>query len=117
MTKIIVVYNSYLTQLLGLDGLVLYPFILISTRMKDTLPSTLKHEMTHVNQINRDGWCRFYCQYCIYTCRDCYANNKYEREAYAAENMALTPAELEILNLPPTFPKTDKEMNLINTNK
>jgi hypothetical protein len=41
-------------------------------------------------------------------CNDCYENNKYEQEAYSTESIALTDAELEILNLPPTFPKTDK---------
>jgi len=41
-------------------------------------------------------------------CNDCYENNQYEQEAYATESTALTKAELEVLNLPPTFPKTDK---------
>lgn len=108
MNKIRVVYESSLAQWLHLDGLVLYPFILISTSQEDTLPSTLKHEVTHVHQIERCGVCNFYCNYCIYMCNDCYENNQYEQEAYATESTALTQAELEILNLPPTFPKTDK---------
>lgn len=95
---------------LQLDGLVLYPFILISTSKEDTLPSTLKHEITHVRQIERDGFCTFYCNYCIYMCKDCYENNKYEQEAYLSENTALTQSDLEVLNLPPTFPKTDKAL-------
>jgi hypothetical protein len=43
-------------------------------------------------------------------CKDCYENNKYEQEAYLSENTALTQSELEVLNLPPTFAKTDKEL-------
>ena len=108
MNNILVVYESYLVRWLHLDGLVLYPFILISTSKEETLPSTLKHEVTHVHQIERDGFCRFYCNYCIYMCNDCYENNQYEQDAYATESTALTKAELEVLNLPPTFPKTDK---------
>ena len=107
MTKIRVVYESCLTRLLRLDGLVLYPFILVSTPKDDTLPSTLKHEVTHVHQIEREGFCKFYCNYCIYMCNDSYKNNIYEQEAYSTESIALTSAELELLNLPSTFPKTD----------
>ncbi len=108
MTTIRVVYNSWFTRLLGLDGLVVYPFMLLSTSMEETMPSTFKHEMTHVRQIERDGWCRFYCQYCMYTCRDSYQNNRYEREAYSAENTALTQTELDRLHLPSTFQNTDR---------
>jgi hypothetical protein len=112
----IVVYNSWLTRLLCLDGLVLYPFILLSTSKEETLPSTLKHELTHVNQIKRDGCRKFYSQYCAFTYRDGYQNNKYEREAYSTECIALTQTELEMLNLPSTFPKTDDEMTMMNAN-
>ncbi len=41
-------------------------------------------------------------------CNDCYKYNKYEQEAYSTESAALTNADLDTLNLPPTFPKTDK---------
>lgn len=110
MNKIKVLYTSWIPRLLSLDGLVLYPFILLSTSYHDTLPSTFKHEMMHVNQIERDGWCRFYCQYCLYTCMYGYENNNYEIEAYSVENTALTQSELHRLHLPPTFPKTDNQM-------
>ena len=108
MSNIRVVYGSSLMRWLNLDGLVLYPLILISTAQEDTLPSTLKHEVTHVRQIERDGVCNFYCNYCIYICKDCYANNKYEQEAYSTESTALNQSDLDLLNLPTTFPKTDK---------
>jgi hypothetical protein len=108
MSKFRVVYESSLMRWLQLDGMVLYPFILISTSKEETLPSTLKHEVTHVRQIERDGVFKFYCNYCVYMCNDCYTNNKYEQEAYATESAALSQNDLETLNLPPTFPKTDK---------
>jgi len=108
MITIRVIYESFIARWLHLDGLVLYPFVLLSTSEEETLPSTLKHEVTHVRQIERDGFCGFYCNYCIYMCNDYYKNNIYEQEAYSTESFALTQAELEILNLPPTFPKTDK---------
>ena len=110
MIQIIVIYESCLTRLLGLDGLVLYPFILVSTPKDDTLPSTLKHEVTHIHQIEREGFCTFYCNYCKYMCNDSYENNRYEQEAYSTESKALTPEELERLHLPPTFPKTDNAL-------
>lgn len=113
MGKIKVIYNSYITWLLNLDGLVLYPFILVSTSNEDTLPSILKHEVTHVHQIEREGFCKFYFHYCILTWTDSYINNKYEQEAYSNENIALTQAELELLNLSPSFPKTDNAMRAI----
>ena len=106
--KIRVIYESYLTRLLGLDGLVLYPFILVSTSKEETLPTILKHEITHVHQIEKDGFCMFYYNYCMYMLNDSYDNNRYEQEAYSTERIALTQAELELLDLPPTFPKTDK---------
>jgi len=114
MSTIKVIYNSYITRLLNLDGLVLYPFVLVSTSNDETLPSILKHEVTHVHQIERDGFCKFYFQYCMYMCVDSYKNNIYEQEAFADENMALTQAEIDLLGLSPTFPKTDAEMCMLN---
>lgn len=110
MSKIKVIYNSYLTRLLNLDGLVLYPFVLVSTSNDETLPSILKHEVTHVHQIERDGFCKFYFQYCMHMCVDSYTNNIYEQEAFKNENSALTQSEIELLHLSPTFPKTDDAM-------
>jgi hypothetical protein len=108
-----VIYNSYITRLLHLDGLVLYPFVLLSTSSDETLPSVLKHEVTHVHQIERDGFCNFYFQYFIHMCAGSYANNIYEREAFSNENTALTRSEIKLLNLPPTFPKTDRAMSIL----
>jgi len=47
-------------------------------------------------------------------CVDSYKNNIYEQEAFADENTALTQAEIDLLGLSPTFPKTDAEMCMLN---
>ena len=107
MSKIKVIYNSYITRFLNLDGLVLYPFVLLSTSNDETLPSILKHEVTHVHQVEREGFCKFYFQYCKKMWFDSYINNIYEQEAFEKENRALTQSEIKLLNLSPTFPKTD----------
>lgn len=114
MSRIKVIYNSYITRLLNLDGLVLYPFILLSTTIDETLPSILKHEVTHVHQIEREGFCKFYFHYCKNMWFDSYTNNIYEQEAFSNETIALTQTEVELLNLPPTFPKTDGAMCMLN---
>ena len=114
MSKIKVIYNSYITRLLNLDGLVLYPFVLLSTSIDETLPSVLKHEVTHVRQVEREGFCKFYFSYCINMCFDSYKNNIYEQEAFSNETNALTQSEIKLLNLPPTFPKSDHDMSMQN---
>ena len=114
MSKVKVIYNSYITRLLNLDGLVLYPFVLVSTTNDETLPSILKHEVTHVHQIERDGFCKFYFRYFTHMLIDSYTNNIYEQEAFSNENNALTQSEIKLLNLSPTFPKTDDAMYMLN---
>ena len=109
MSEIKVIYNSYITRFLNLDGLVLYPFVLLSTSNDETLPSILKHEVTHVHQVKREGFCKFYLQYCKNMWFDSYINNIYEQEAFEKENRALTQSEIKLLNLSPTFPKTDNK--------
>jgi len=124
MHTIRVVFESTLTRCLQLDGLVLFPFVFISSSIVDTLPSTLKHEVTHVHQIAREGLCNFYWNYCTDLCKNSYTHNKYEQEAYSAESVALTREELQMLGLPPTFPKTDrsfrkqrKQLGVLNSTK
>ena len=54
------IYNSRLLHCLNLDGLVIYPFVFIATKKEETLPSVIKHEMVHVKQVKREGFCLFY---------------------------------------------------------
>lgn len=45
----------------------------------------LRHERTHIMQMERDGWGRFHLTYFWYLLRYGYWNNPYEIEARAAE--------------------------------
>lgn len=90
-----IVYDLKILKYLGLDGLVLYPYVLISTKKEETSPVVLKHELTHVEQIERDGIFAFYSSYVLDILRwksvdKAYENNKYEIEAYKKERSKLT---------------------------
>jgi len=116
MTDITVIYNSAILRWIGLEGLVLYPYILLATTKEETRPSVYKHEITHVHQVNREGFCGFYYKYFKHICSKIYSNsfseifleNEFENEAYKNENRPLSKQELLELNLPVSFPKTDK---------
>jgi len=99
------IFNSSFTQFFGLDGIVLYPFVLISTTRKETPRNVLKHELVHVAQIRREGGpIRFYTKYVYSTVKrwietgdlgKAYDENEYEVEAYGTEHKPLTKAEKE----------------------
>ena len=69
-----IIYDSKLTQYLGIDGLVLYPFVLISNKEDEAKPSLLKHELTHVHQVKREGFCKFYSKYLFYIVTNVWKN-------------------------------------------
>ena len=104
--KPIIIYNCLLTQIIELDGIVLFPFVLISTKEDETLPSVIKHELTHVRQIYREGFFSFYYQYlCLiiknklyYTSNSLFSNNFFEDEAYEIENEPLTEEDKLLSN-------------------
>ena len=104
--KPIIIYNCLFTQLMDLDGLVLFPFILISTKEEETLPSVMKHELTHVRQIYREGFFSFYFQYgymmmknSFYCTNDSlFSNNSFEDEAYEIEDEPLTQEDKLLSN-------------------
>ena len=58
-----IVYESKVAKFLGVDGLVLYPFVLLPKTKEDTDEVVVKHVFTHVEQIERDGVCAFYFSY------------------------------------------------------
>jgi hypothetical protein len=100
--KPIIIYNSKITNYFNLDGLVLYPFILISANKENTSLTTLKHEFIHIEQIKRHGIFQFYIQYLkyifkIYNETDdilrAFIENEFEEEAYNRENEPLTNEE------------------------
>jgi len=98
------IFDSSFLQFLGLDGIVLWPFVFISTERNNTPPHILKHELVHVAQIRREGGplC-FYSKYAYSILKDwiktgnldeAYQENPYEKEAYEKENFPLTETEL-----------------------
>ena len=46
----------------------------------------LRHELAHVRQFRQQGYLRFLFNYFVESIRNGYYNNKYEKEARAAEN-------------------------------
>ena len=104
--KPILIYNCLFTQIMKLDGLVLFPFVLISTKEEETLPSVIKHELTHVRQIYREGFFSFYFQYvCMmmknisyFTTYSLFSNNSFEDEAYNIENEPLNKEDKLLSN-------------------
>jgi hypothetical protein len=101
--KPIIIYNSFITKYFELDGLVLYPFILISEKKENTPLSTLKHEFIHIEQIKRIGIFQFYYQYLHYILKSfnetddlsrAFIENKFEEEAYNRENETFTKEEM-----------------------
>lgn len=65
-----------------IDGIVLWPFILMRSRMDDGANWLYVHEYEHVKQIERDGLVVFYFKYLYYQLRYGYEKNPYEVEAY-----------------------------------
>jgi hypothetical protein len=105
--KPIIIYNCLFTRLMKLDGIVLFPFVLISTKEEETLPSVIKHELTHVRQIYREGFFSFYFQYvCMmmknisyfYSTDSLFSNNSFEDEAYEIENEPLNEKDKLLSN-------------------
>jgi len=103
----IIIYNSKITKYFNLDGLVLYPFILISEKKENTSIITLKHELIHIEQIERYGVFYFYYKYLTYILKFWnekddiirgFIENEFEEEAYSRENEPLTKEELLLIN-------------------
>ena len=99
----VVVFNSSFTKFFELDGIVLYPFVLISETRENTMPSTLKHELMHVKQVQREGFLGFYCKYASYIAntlwetgdlQKAFIENEFEDEAYGIEMVSLDSDDL-----------------------
>jgi len=102
-----VIYDSWIPRLLSIQGIVLYPFILIATPKKDTRSYIIKHELVHVKQITRIGCCRFYTLYIYSMFNSCFQkgncytvlyDNEFEDEAYEIEDYPLTKDEMKLVN-------------------
>ena len=101
--KFCYVFGSSFTRYFDLDGIVIYPFVFITETKENTSPRTLKHELTHVEQVRREGPLKFYTNYLnhVYTSwrengnfSTAFIRNEYEDEAYANESNPLTDDEV-----------------------
>ena len=109
------IYESSLARFFDIHGLVLYPFVLINESEENTLPSTIKHELTHVRQVQRDGFCRFYIKYFVHVIKyllkgdinGAFTKHVYEIEAYSIEMDALNENDIHLASRKGC--KTDKE--------
>ena len=101
--KFYYIFDSSFTKFFNLEGIVLWPFVFISKPKDKTSPRILKHELTHVAQVRREGPLKFYAKYLYYIYKSRQQNgnfqnaffyNEYEDEAYENENYPLTEEEV-----------------------
>lgn len=69
---------------------VIFPFMLFRDYKQDVDDTLFRHEWEHVEQVQRDGWFKFYLLYIWYSIRYGYKNNPYEVAARAAQYKPLT---------------------------
>lgn len=99
-------YNHWIPKLLKVQGITLVPFILFSCSKSNVQEFMIKHELTHITQIKRDGWFKFYWKYLseYHALRkgglsqdQAYRLISYEVEAYANQNQPLNGDEQKYL--------------------
>lgn len=90
------VRNVRILKFFGLNGIVLWPFILFADR--EPHPRVRNHEAIHSDQIKRSGVAGFYLRYLREYCEgrwaglshdEAYRNISYEREAYDNQDDSL----------------------------
>ncbi len=91
--KFIVKSHHIIAKKLGVEAIVLYPFILFADSPSDSL---LTHELIHIKQIELHGALAFYTQYlCEYlqgryqkmSHQEAYLNISFEKQAYAQDDL------------------------------
>ncbi|MBU2503664.1 MAG: hypothetical protein KJ879_01245 [Nanoarchaeota archaeon] len=102
--KIKIKYDSWVPQLMGWDGITLYPFIFMTfSEKKAKKTKLLHHEWIHVNQVRKEGFFKFYFSYISQALfnllrygnlKKAYRNISYEKEAYSKEEKIKLPREL-----------------------
>ena len=87
--------NSKIANLLKVDGIVLYPFILFSSDIPSQV--LINHELIHVQQIKRIGAVKFYFHYLKEyfqlrlkgnTHHNAYRSISFEKEAYEKQHIS-----------------------------
>lgn len=102
--KVKIKYNSCVPRIIGRDGIILYPFIFITSSEKETKKTRLlHHEWIHVMQIRKCGFFYFYTSYISQAffnllkyrnLKKAYRNITFEKEAYSKEKKIKLPREL-----------------------
>ena len=101
------IFDSSFTKFFNISGIVLWPFVFISTKKEKTTKRTFKHELIHVDQVRREGPIKFYSKYLYYIYKSykengnfntAFLDNEYEEEAYKRETHPLTKRELLMIN-------------------
>ncbi|NJM09327.1 MAG: hypothetical protein HC883_00045 [Bdellovibrionaceae bacterium] len=59
-------YDHWIPRLLRVEAIVLYPYMLFSSKQGAVDARTLRHEWQHVHQINFVGVWRFYLSYILF---------------------------------------------------
>ena len=104
--KIKAVYGSMVPRIINREAIVLYPFIFFWHQRGEYLrfrPEILKHELVHVDQIQRMGVFRFYIAYISQVIRlwfegkDTWSDHTMEKEALIKQWEPLTDDDMELL--------------------
>lgn len=88
-------FNHWIPQLLNVDGITLYPFILfrrtVLTVKNDR--NLYKHEWVHIEQYRREGVIVFAIKYLWQQFTKGYKENRFEIEAYSRQHEDFTGEE------------------------
>ena len=92
-------YNHWLPKKLKVVGITIYPYILFARPMNQITEKARKHELTHIEQVEDDGFFTFYVAYFVFYLggliryknhAKAYRNIPYEVEAYNIEYQGLS---------------------------
>ncbi len=105
MVKIL--FNSWFCNFMDAGGLMMYPFVLIATSEETTHKCVMRHELIHIEQVEREGILSFYFKYYSNVIKDylrhgdlkrCFLHeNPFEMDAYSRQYTEFTKRDLEIM--------------------
>ena len=87
-------YRSFVASTLGVNAIVLWPFVFFRNPKYGVTRRLFRHELEHCYQVERMGVARFYLRYIYEMIRWKHSERPLEDEARAAETKALTPEEV-----------------------
>lgn len=106
--KVKVIQNHWIPRLLSVEGITLYPRILLSDSYEVAYTNrTLNHEFIHVAQIRKLGFLRFYVSYLFdyfvlylkYRSKQkAYRSIPYEIEAYGNQDSTPIPNDVKMVD-------------------